>query len=61
MSIPFFTTKREAKDFWDPIHGVGEVVKVYVPKERGFLQARKGGNYYICSKYATQLKLKRVK
>lgn len=77
MSVPFFTSKREAESFWkgaDRINkklgiskgSVGPVVKVYVPpmpgrETTGWIQASKPGNYYICRSYATQLKLKRVK
>ena len=58
MSIPFFKTKKQAEDFWGPGR---KVVKIFVPKERGFLQAPRTGNYWQWVKYARKLKLKIVK
>jgi len=58
MSIPFSKTKTAAQDFWGK---KAKIVKVYVPKSRGFLRAPTSGNYYIEAEYAAQLKLKRAK
>lgn len=57
MSIPFSQTKKEAEEFWkdDP------VIKVLVPKDRGFLQAREGGEYWICEDYTKRLGLAQLK
>lgn len=64
MSMPFFKTQVEAQNFWDsvaadsPGEGFDEVVRVYVPKGRGFLQTRNASGYYWISKvYAKQLGL----
>lgn len=54
MSIPFFKTKKEAQELWGPKR---KVVKVFVPKERGFLQAPRTGKYWIWIKYAKKLHL----
>lgn len=55
MSIPFFKTKKEAQDFWGPNR---KVLRAYVPKERGFLQARKSGFYWQEEEYVKELGLK---
>jgi len=54
MSIPFFKTKKQAQDFWGKDR---KMVKVFVPKERGFLQAPKTGYYWQWYTYARKLKL----
>ena len=57
MSIPFFKTKKEAQQFW----GKGTaIVKVNVPKSRGFLQAPEGGEFWISAEYARKLILREI-
>jgi len=58
MSTPFFKTKKDAYRLWG---NTGDLVKVYVPASRGFLQAPVSGNYWIPSDYARGLKLRRAK
>lgn len=68
MSVPFFTKKKDAEDFWKQVAKTysmpakdSKVVKVYIPASRGFLQAPKSGNYYTCAKYARILKFKKAR
>ncbi|MBI4155433.1 hypothetical protein HY498_05110 [Candidatus Woesearchaeota archaeon] len=42
MSYPLFKKRKDAIDFWrEPLK------KVWIPKSRGFLQARTSGYYYV--------------
>lgn len=58
MSLTFFKTRKDAQDFW----GVGTILRrVYVPSQRGFIQARKSGYYYVTDTMMHGLKLRGAK
>ena len=58
MSIPFRKTKKEAVELWGYSDGL---VKVYVPRSRGFIQARTSGFYWIPKVIASDLGLRKKK
>ncbi len=60
-SLPFHGTRGEAEDLWSGKYGPkAEVVKVHVPRERGYLQAPKTGHYYTSRRIAEGEKLQIV-
>jgi hypothetical protein len=56
MSVPMKRTKRAAQLMFGKY---ADLVRVYVPKSAGFLQAPNGGIFWVPRTLARQYKLKR--